>query len=115
LSISRVSGTPEAPIVELRGEDVSGADVWPPIARLIRSLPVTGYDQPLSASETIATPSGSYRVVLNGDVRSINAELGIIAARVSWFVGAMVAAILAGLGGDRSRHDFAHHHFKATR
>jgi signal transduction histidine kinase len=93
LSISRVSGTPD-PIIELRGEDVSSAEVWSPIERLIRSLPVSGYDQPLSANETIATPSGSYRVVLNGDVRSINAELGIIAARVSWFVGAMVTAIL---------------------
>ncbi len=94
LSISRVSLSPEAPIIELRGDAASGADVWPPIERLIRSLPVSGYDQPLSASETIVTPSGNYRVVLNGDVRNINAQLGIIAARISGFVGAMVAAIL---------------------
>ena len=94
LSISREAASSEAPIIELHGDDVSGVEVWKPIERLIRSLPVTGYDQPLSASEVIATPSGNYTVVLKGDVRSINAELGIVAARVSWFVGAMVAAIL---------------------
>jgi signal transduction histidine kinase len=36
---------------------------------------------------------GSYEVTLTGDVRSVERNLGVVATRLSWFVGAMLAAI----------------------
>ncbi|GAB3261353.1 sensor histidine kinase [Chitinimonas naiadis] len=63
------------------------------ISNLIRRLDVEGYDTPLEASETIATPLGKYQFTLVGDVRSVNKSLSVVATRVSWFVGAMLLAI----------------------
>ncbi|MEH6460209.1 sensor histidine kinase [Chitinimonas sp. JJ19] len=64
------------------------------ISSVIRRLAVAGYDQPLEARETIATPLGSYQLILTGDVRSVNRNLAVVATRVSWFVGAMLLAIM---------------------
>lgn len=61
--------------------------------RLIRRLPVDGYDQPLEARDSIVTPLGRYELTLTGDVRTVNRALGQVAARVGWFVGAMLAAV----------------------
>jgi signal transduction histidine kinase len=94
LTITQITTPPAAPLIELHGEDVPRDLVWRPVQRLIEVLPVKGYDQPLEASEIITTPSGGYLVALHGNVQSVNAQLGVVAGRVSWFVGAMVAAIL---------------------
>ena len=66
----------------------------PLVDRLIRRLTVEGYDQPLLATDTIATPSGRYELALTGDVRSVNRALSRVATRVGWFVGALLAAIV---------------------
>jgi signal transduction histidine kinase len=63
------------------------------LEQLIRRLPVDGYDQPLEARDSIATPLGRYELTLTGDVRTVNRALGQVAARVGWFVGAMLAAV----------------------
>jgi signal transduction histidine kinase len=94
LTITKIATPRVAPLLELHGEEVPRDLVWTPIGRLIEKLPVKGYDRPLEASETISTPSGGYLVALHGNVRSANAQLSSVAARVSWFVGAMLAAIL---------------------
>jgi signal transduction histidine kinase len=85
---------PEAPdLVALKGRH-SDADIASPwLERLIRQLPAEGFDAPLEARETVNTPLGRYELILKGDVRSVNRSLGVVATRVSWFVGAMLAAI----------------------
>ncbi|MYM26671.1 sensor histidine kinase [Duganella sp. FT135W] len=67
---------------------------WHFVTTLIRHLPVDAYDVPLEAKEIIATPAGSYEVVLKGDVRSVSKSLSIVASRLVWFVGAMLAALM---------------------
>lgn len=65
----------------------------PMILRLIDRLPVASRPGPVSARESIATPLGNYEVLLTGDARGIDRSLGVIATRMSWYVGAMLAAI----------------------
>jgi two-component system OmpR family sensor kinase len=48
----------------------------------------------LSARETVATPLGSYEARLSGDARGIDQGLGVIATRMSWYVAAMLLAIV---------------------
>ncbi|MYM85437.1 sensor histidine kinase [Duganella sp. FT50W] len=67
---------------------------WNFVTALIRRLPVDAYDVPLSAKEIIATPAGSYEVLLKGDVRSVSKSLSVVASRLVWFVGAMLAALM---------------------
>lgn len=67
---------------------------WHFITSLIRHLPVDAYDAPLEAKEVIVTPAGSYEVVLTGDVRSVSKSLSVVASRMVWFVGAMLAALM---------------------
>ncbi len=71
-------------------------DAGPPhwIDRLVRRLPVEGYDTPLALRETVATSLGRFDVELAGDVRSVNKALAAVAARLSWYVAAMLAAVL---------------------
>ncbi|NYE64225.1 signal transduction histidine kinase [Duganella sp. 1224] len=67
---------------------------WHFVTALIRRLPVDAYDVPLSAREVIVTPVGSYEVLLKGDVRSVSKSLSVVASRLVWFVGAMLAALM---------------------
>ncbi len=67
---------------------------WHFVTTLIRHLPVDAYDVPLEAREVIATPAGSYEVLLKGDVRSVSRSLSVVASRLVWFVGAMLAALM---------------------
>jgi signal transduction histidine kinase len=66
---------------------------WHIVTTLIRHLPVDAYDIPLAAKEIITTPAGSYEVLLKGDVRSVSKSLSVVASRLTWFVGAMLAAL----------------------
>lgn len=78
--------------------DGSTPESSPLLARLIRRLPVAEYDTPMSAHDEIATPAGSYDMLLTGDVRSVNQSLSVVATRVSWFViGMLLALFLAWL------------------
>ena len=77
---------------------VTGSDEQPYrssrlVNAILKRLPVDGYDAPLQAREIIATPQGSFELVLTGDVRSLNASLAAVATRVSWFVAAILGAI----------------------
>ena len=82
-----------AELLTLNGAADTGEPVSPWLAQLIRQLPVDGFDVPVVARDTIATPLGRYELVLTGDVRSVNRGLATVATRLSWFVGAMLLAI----------------------
>ncbi len=81
-------------IASLTGNEASGQPASRWLQQLIRHLSVAGYDEPLEARDSIATPLGSYELRLRGDVRSVNRTLGAVAARMVWFVAAMLSAIL---------------------
>ena len=85
---------PRATPVVLRGRDDAGGRSSPLVLRLIDRLPVATRVGPVEARETIATPLGSFDVRLTGDARGIDRSLGVIATRMSWYVGAMLGAIV---------------------
>lgn len=96
LRIRRAGAPASVPdLVVLKGAEPAARAASPWLLRLIRLLPVERFDQPVSARETVATPLGSYELLLDGDLRSANRSLGAVASRVSWYVGAMLAAIVA--------------------
>ena len=86
-------GTAGADLVKLGATADEAPTSSPWIDRLIRRLPVEGFDTVLESREVISTALGSYEVTLIGDVRSVNLTLATVATRVSWFVGAMLLAI----------------------
>lgn len=81
-------------IVQLLGSVEQEEESWNLLTRLIRRLPVDEYDTPLVGSDLISTPLDNYEINLKGDVRSISKSLSVVATRVSWFVGAMLFALL---------------------
>lgn len=91
LRIRRLGANPPAPLV-LQGREEAELDS-PLIARLIRRLPAQGAVAPSPTRDVIATPMGRYEVTLSGDARGIESRLSVVATRVSWYVGAMLAAI----------------------
>ncbi|MET3135448.1 uncharacterized protein YoxC [Oxalobacteraceae bacterium GrIS 1.11] len=96
LRISKLAPGKDASLapIELTGANEQDDDSWHVLTTLIRHLPVDAYDAPLENTESIATPLGNYQVVLKGDVRSVSKTLSVVATRVSWFVGAMLLALL---------------------
>ena len=93
LTITRQDLPRQAPIV-VKGRDAFDGRGSPLILRLIDRLPVAARPGPLQARETIATPVGSYEVQLAGDPRGSDRGLGVIATRMSWYVAAMLGAIV---------------------
>jgi signal transduction histidine kinase len=81
-------------LVELTGAAPAEEPSWRLLTSLIRRLPVESYDKPLTTTETIVIPSGRYEIALNGDARSVSKSLSVVASRLSWFVGAMLLALL---------------------
>ncbi len=81
-------------LLDLRGGNALQEQTSPWLDALIRRLPVEGFDAPLEARETLATPLGRYELVLSGDIRSVNQGLAAVATRLSWFVAAMLGAVL---------------------
>ncbi|MGM9491691.1 sensor histidine kinase [Ideonella sp. YS5] len=98
LRLSKASAQGDTELALMQGgepADAPAPSAWDRFtAHLIRRLPVDGYEQPLVAQDTIATPLGRYELTLTGDVRSVNRTLGRVAARVGWIVVAMLAAIV---------------------
>ena len=94
LSIRKVVAGKDVEIAHLRGQDEALEPSSLLLTRLIRKLPVDTYDAPVELVDEVATPLGSYQIVLRGDARSVNKTLSAVATRVSWFVGAMLLAIV---------------------
>ncbi len=64
------------------------------VDRLLRRLAVDDFDQPLISTHRIVTALGNYDVVFTGDSRGVNQTLAVAATRMSWYVGAMLAAVI---------------------
>src|SRR5262249_55209739 len=83
-----------AQVFSLAGEQDLAVRPAPILSRIIRRLPVEGFEQPLRATQVVSTPMGDYQLLLTGDVRSADRALALVATRISWFVAAMLAAIM---------------------
>jgi len=94
LQINRLSSAGAQPVTSLLGSVEQEDASWHFLTILIRHLPVDAYDLPLETKEVIATPAGSYEVLLKGDLRSVSKTLSVVASRLAWFVGAMLLALL---------------------
>lgn len=92
LAIQPVFGN--RPPLVLKARDDAAGTSSPMILRLIDRLPVASRLGPLAARETIETPGGDYEMRLAGDARGIDRSLGVIATRMSWYVAAMLGAIV---------------------
>jgi signal transduction histidine kinase len=93
LSIRRGTGAQAVELLKLTAPEDTNVAPSPLLSRIIRQLPVEGYDQPLQARDVVSTPMGDFELLLTGDVRGLNRSLSVVASRLSWFVGAMLAAI----------------------
>lgn len=96
LAVTRAGSA--APLFELTGARVDDGVALPWITRLVRRLPAEGWDRPVQARETIATPLGRYELLLTGDIRSVDQALAAVATRLAWTVGAMLLAIALAWG-----------------
>ncbi|MBC7602960.1 MAG: HAMP domain-containing histidine kinase [Ramlibacter sp.] len=95
LSVRKLGPGKQAPLV-FKGEEDSAEISSPLITRLVRYLPLDSATArpPAPAIDTITTPLGNYEVTLTGDARGIENGLSVVATRVSWYVGAMLSAIV---------------------
>ncbi len=93
LSIRKLGARDAQPLV-LHGRDESAEPSSPLITRLVRQLPVKGTTGLAEAREVLATPAGRYEVLLTGDARGIERGLSAVATRMSWYVAAMLGAIV---------------------
>ncbi|MEM4990505.1 HAMP domain-containing sensor histidine kinase [Collimonas sp. H4R21] len=82
-----------ADLVSLTGAEDHPDDTSRLLSRLVRRLPVDEIGAPNESRESVVTSAGIYDVTLIGDERSVNRSLGVVAARVLWFVGAMLLAL----------------------
>ncbi len=81
-------------LAELRAGEETGAEAPHWLSRLIARLPAGGGQPTSVAREQVETGLHRYALTLTGDDRSVNRALEAVATRVSWFVAAMLLAIL---------------------
>ncbi len=91
--VIRKLGKAAQTIATIKGATDSPDPASPWVERLLRRLPLGAFDAPLAATERISASNATYEAVLTGDVRGLNKSLAAIATRMSWFIGAMLAAI----------------------
>lgn len=94
LRIRKLQGTQAVEIASLSSSDEQVDRPSPLLSRITRQLPVEGYDEALSVRERVHTTTGDYELLVTGDVRSVNRNLSVVATRMSWFVAAMLGAIM---------------------
>jgi two-component system, OmpR family, sensor kinase len=94
LQLKRLSGRNAiAPPLTLRNQLDAQEQVSPWVRRIVSLLPVDTQVPPLKAVDTINTAVGSFEATLTGDVRAVERSISIVATRMLWLVGAMLAAI----------------------
>ncbi len=93
-NIPTIPRSPSTPVLRLTGAVANNESASPWIDALIRRLPVDGFDAPLQARDTLASPLGRFELELRGTVRPVNRQLAAVATRLSGFVGAMLAAVV---------------------
>ena len=82
------------PVMVFKGREAAAERGSPLLLRVVSGLPVASPSSPVELRDTLVTPAGSYEVRLAGDARAIDPGLGAIATRISWYVSAMLAAIV---------------------
>ncbi|HEY4374041.1 MAG TPA: HAMP domain-containing sensor histidine kinase [Burkholderiales bacterium] len=90
----RKLGAAPRDIAELHGTGEPYVPTAPWMSRLVERLQVPGFDSPIEERATISSAAGQYTVVLDGDLRGVDAGIAAVATRLSWFVGAMLLAIV---------------------
>ncbi|TAG27860.1 MAG: sensor histidine kinase [Burkholderiales bacterium] len=99
LQLKRLSGRNQsAPPQVLRNQSETPEQISPWVRRIVSLLPVDTQVPPLKAVDTINTPVGSFEAMLTGDVRAVERSISIVATRMLWLVGAMLAAIALAWG-----------------
>ncbi|HSW22419.1 MAG TPA: sensor histidine kinase, partial [Burkholderiaceae bacterium] len=93
LRIERLGSGQPLLVTQLRGEDKTAEVAAPWLTRLILRLPSADTRTQVQARETLTTSSGRYQLSLSGELASVDRSLSATATRLSWFVGAMLAAI----------------------
>lgn len=94
LQLKRLSGRNQnAPPQVLRNLADPQEQISPWVRRIVSYLPVDTQVPPLKAVDTISTPVGNFEATLTGDVRAVERSISIVATRMLWLVGAMLAAI----------------------
>ncbi|MDP3228611.1 MAG: HAMP domain-containing sensor histidine kinase [Acidovorax sp.] len=100
----RKLGASEQEATTLKGADVQAGPSAPWLIRLISWLPLDTLDTPgapadVKAKEVPAgldildTSTGNYAITFTGNLRGVEEGLAAVATRVSWYLGAMLAAI----------------------
>lgn len=98
----RKLGSSEQEALTLRGSAVEAGPSAPWLLRLISWLPLDGTltnpsrrPQPEAPAglDMLDTPLGNYAVTFTGDLRGVEQNLAVVATRMSWYLGAMLAAI----------------------
>ena len=82
------------PILRLKGAEEPGVQPAWWISQLIARLPLGPGAKSSAVQEAINTYVGRYEVSLEGDVRAVERNLAATVTRLSWFIGAMLAAIV---------------------
>ncbi|MGM9424652.1 ATP-binding protein [Hydrogenophaga sp. MI9] len=93
LRIERLGGDAARLVTQLRGRAQGDEVAAPWLTRLVLRLPSADTRTQVQASETLTSSSGRYRLTLTGDLASVDRQLSATATRMSWYVGAMLAAI----------------------
>jgi signal transduction histidine kinase len=94
LRIRKLDGQAGSEIMVLPKRDDTVAEQSPVLIGIIQRLKVDGAGQPRAARRVITTPVGDYEVLLTGDLHSVDRAIGLMAGRLSWFVAAILLAIL---------------------
>jgi signal transduction histidine kinase len=81
-------------VLTLSEASSSNDQSWHALLTLVRHLPVDTTVKALQTRTTVPTPLGNFEIELSGDARSVSDTLSVVATRVSWFVGAILGALL---------------------
>lgn len=98
----RKLGSSAQEALTLRGSEVEAGPSAPWLMRLISWLPLDGMlmnagqrprPEAPAGLDILDTPVGNYAVTFTGDLRGVEQGLAVVATRMSWYLGAMLAAI----------------------
>lgn len=95
VALHKTGSTDQPTIIQGAGRS---SDTPPPpwLVRLISALPLDTPVTAPTATTQLATALGPYTVTFSGDLRGVEQNLGAVATRMTWYVLAMLAAIVLG-------------------
>jgi len=91
----RKLGASDSDAITLQGTAVQAGPSAPWLLRLISWLPLDAQGTPPAPAglDLLDTPTGNYAVTFTGNLRGVEEGLAAVATRMSWYLGAMLAAI----------------------